>query len=272
MGHMLISSRANASVKRIVSLQDKKYRDLYGEYLAEGEKMVSECLASGQEVKTLVLSERMLTKEGSFLALCRGERPQVIAVVDNVFAKMSGEKTPQGVLAVIAKPQTGISAPAGDCLLLDGVSDPGNIGTIIRTANAAGYEDIYLLQCADPYSPKAVRASMSGIFHVRIREGGKEEILSALQGVPLIAAALDGEDIFSFAPPPVFCLVVGNEGHGISEAVRARVKGTVTIPMRVTQESLNVAVSAGIAMYTLRRNAHRADKVSGYPQNISKHT
>lgn len=271
MGHMLISSRANPAVKRIVSLQGKKYRDLYGEYLAEGEKMVSECLSAGQRVKTLVLSERMLKKEESMLSLCRGERPQIVAVTDDVFAKMSGERTPQGVLAVIAKPGTGISAPAGNCLLLDGVSDPGNVGAIIRTANAAGYEDIYLLRCADPYSPKAVRASMSGLFHVRLREGIEEEILSALQGIPLIAAALDGKDLFTFVPPPVFCLVIGNEGHGISDAVRAYVADTVTIPMRATQESLNAAVSAGIAMYVLCSNACRAEKGCSRPQGIQGH-
>ncbi len=251
---MLITSRSNPTVKKLIALQQKKYRALYGEYLAEGEKMVSECMAAGGEIVLLVFSEsaqsRLKEKKGN--AFSEAPMP-AITLSDDLFAKVSGEKTPQGVLAAVRLPVRSIRPPRGSCLLLDGVSDPGNLGAIIRTANAAGYAEIYLLGCTDPYSPKAVRASMSGIFHTALYEGTAEEIFSALSGVPLVAADLGGENVFSFTPPEKFCLVIGNEGHGIGAQVKERAEYTVTVPMRRTQESLNAAVSAGIVMYALRR-------------------
>lgn len=247
---LTITSRNNPTVKKILSLHEKKYRLLYGEYLVEGEKMVSECISAGQTVKLLVLSE---SAQDSFKSKYEGGMP-VMTVSDDVFLKLSGEKTPQGVLAVVALPAGKILPPEKSCLLLDGVSDPGNLGTIIRTANAAGYEEIYLLSCADPYAPKAVRASMSGIFHVALYSSSDPvEIFGALEGVPLVTADLNGENVFTFVPPEKFCLAIGNEGHGVSAETDRRKKYAVTIPMRASQESLNAGVSAGIAMYLLKR-------------------
>ena len=247
---MLITSRSNPTVKKLVSLQQKKYRALYGEYVAEGEKMVAECLAAGGEISLLALSESKAQKAGNAYS---GLPMPVIILSDDVFEKVSGEQTPQGVLAVVRMPRPALKAPGKSCLLLDGVSDPGNLGAIIRTANAAGYEEIYLLGCADPYSPKAVRASMSGVFHTALYEGNAADILAALEGVPLVTADLDGENVFVFTPPEKFCLVIGNEGHGIRAEVKSRRAYTVTVPMRRTQESLNAAFSAGLVMYALKR-------------------
>ena len=127
------------------------------------------------------------------------------------------------------------------------------MGAVIRTAAAAGYREIYLAGCADPYSPKSVRASMSGVFYTRLMGGSREEILRVLGGVPLIAADMDGEDVFPFVPPQTFCLCIGNEGNGLSDEVRGRAAFTVAIPMEGKVESLNAAVSAGILMYELKR-------------------
>ena len=116
-------------------------------------------------------------------------------------------------------PSTAVKRAQNSCVLLDNVQDPGNLGTIIRTANAAGYKDVYLINCVDPYSPKAVRASMSGIFFVNIYIGSREEALDALGGVKLVCADMDGESVFLFNPPDKFCLCIGNEGNGISDEV-----------------------------------------------------
>ena len=249
---MLISSRNNPTVKKILSLQEKKYRALYGEYIVEGKKSVAECIAAGKAVTLVVRANAAADFETGTLP--------VLDVTDDVFSKISSEKAPQGVLCLVRIPEKRVSPPTGNALLLDGIADAGNLGTIIRTANAAGYEDIYLLCCADPYSPKTVRASMSGVFHTRLHVGSAEEIFSALAGLPLVAADLDGENIFDFTPPAPFCLCIGNEGHGLSEETKARRKYVVTIPMRSTQESLNAGVSAGIAMYVLKRAQREAAK------------
>lgn len=235
---MIIQSRTNPKVKAMAALKDKKFRRLRGEYLVEGVKMVDECLSAGCKVISV---------------MCTEEYAQRFAAADivsrEVFAAVSDEKSPQGVLASVELPQTRLRPPKGRCLLLDGLQDPGNVGTIVRTANAAGYTDLYLINCADPFSPKAVRASMSGVFFVNIMQGNEEEVLSVLRGIPLVCADMDGESAYDFAPPPVFCLCIGSEGSGLGNAVRAAADHVVGLPMRPTCESLNAAVSAGILMY-----------------------
>ena len=240
---MVITSKSNPLIKKIASLSEKKYRKLCGEYLVEGLKPVRECIASGGEVTTVVCTEE---NAQSF--------ENAVVVSRDVFKYISSEKTPQGVLAAVKLPDTRVEPPSGRCILLDRLQDPGNVGTIIRTANAAGYEDIYLINCADAYSPKVVRASMSGIFFVKIHEGDTDEVLSALCGVPLITADMQGEDIFSFVPPKKYCLCIGNEGGGLSDKIVSAGSHTVSIPMRASCESLNAAISAAIAMYALKNN------------------
>lgn len=240
---MVISSKSNPTIKRISSLAEKKYRKLYGQFIVESVKAVDECLSSGMQVEEIVCTQNLADKY-----------PSAIVVTDELFERISTEKSPQGVLAVAKLPQNSTAAPRGSCLLLDRLQDPGNIGTIIRTANAAGYGDIYLVNCADPYSPKAVRASMGGVFYVSLYEGGYDEVFEALKGVPLICADMSGEDIFAFGAPERFCLCIGNEGGGVSDTVVENSAYKVKIPMRETCESLNAGVSAAVAMYVLKNN------------------
>lgn len=243
---MVITSKSNPLVKEIAALNEKKFRKEKGLYLVEGIKPVRECISAGCSVKKIICVEEL---EGQFEG--------AVLVSRGVFESVSSEKNPQGVIAVVEIPKANSNPPEGSCILLDCLQDPGNLGTIIRTANAAGYKDLYLINCADAYSPKAVRASMSGIFFVNIHQGERDEILSALDGVPLICADMNGENIFSFAPPKKFCLCIGNEGSGISEEIFKRADFKVSIPMERTCESLNAAVSAGIAMYQLKYDFKR---------------
>lgn len=238
---MVISSKANPEIKRISSLAEKKFRNQYGEFIVESVKAVDECLSAGMSVSEIVCTASLAD---------RYVNPLV--VTNELFARISTEKSPQGVLAVVKKPDTSVRAPNGSCILLDRLQDPGNLGTVIRTANAAGYDDIYLINCTDAFSPKAVRASMGGIFYVNIHEGGYDGVFSALDVVPLVCADMDGEDIFAFKPPEKFCLCIGNEGGGVSDILKERCRFTVKIPMRSTCESLNAAVSAAVAMYVLK--------------------
>lgn len=239
---MLITSKSNPIIKAVSALADKKFRKLYNQYIVEGIKPVRECIEAGCEIERIICVEGLEGFDGATV------------VSESVFKSISSEKTPQGVLAVVKMPQHSLKPPQKSCLLLDCLQDPGNLGTVIRTANAAGYDEIYMISCTDPYSPKAVRASMSGIFFVKIYQGSKEEILDTLKGVPLICADMNGENIFEFNPPKSFCLCIGNEGSGISNEITEQASYTVSIPMRSTCESLNAAVSAGIAMYALRKN------------------
>ncbi|MDE7453299.1 MAG: RNA methyltransferase [Clostridia bacterium] len=240
---MILSAKTHPVIKTVKSLADKKFRQSLGQYLVEGVKSVEECISAGCKIDKIICTEKW-----------QDRFPDAVLASDELFKSISTEQTPQGVIAVVEIPKAQLKAPEGDCLLLDCLQDPGNLGTVIRTANAAGYEEIYLINCTDPYSPKAVRASMGGVFRVTLYRSTCEEIFTALSGVPLICADMNGEDIFKFNPPEKFCLCIGNEGSGISDEVSARADFTVKIPMRATCESLNAAVSAGIAMYALKNH------------------
>ncbi len=206
--------------------------------------MVREAVQKGMRVLRLAVREDYAGETFSLPVTVFGE---------DAFRAVCDEKTPQGIVAEIEIPVYELRLPRSSCLLLDGVSDPANVGAIVRSANAAGYRELYCIDCADPFSPKSVRASMSGVFSVRIMQGNREEVLSVLSGVPLLAADMSGENIFHFQPPEIFALCIGNEGNGLSREVRERASKTVCIPMEGDAESLNAAVSASVAMYLLKR-------------------
>jgi TrmH family RNA methyltransferase len=245
---MILTSKNNPLIKETASLKEKKGRKELGLFLVEGRKMVAECQKSPIEIERVFVSESY-TGEVPF------EEGLIVRVSDDVFRFLSDEKTPQGILCRARIPQDGLVPPQGKCIFLDGVADPGNVGAILRTANAAGYSQVYLsADCADPYAPKSVRASMSGLFFTRLCRGTREDILSILKGTPLIVADMDGENVFTFPPPSQFTLAIGNEANGISCETEQAATHTVKIPMKETQESLNAAVSAGIIMYVLNKD------------------
>ena len=241
-----IVSKNNPTVKELASLKEKKGRRERGTYLVEGAKMLRECVASGQKIKRIVRREDY-----------EGERYPYEEVVlgKDAFSFVCDAKTPQGIAAEVYLPQRALTPPEGACIVLDGVADPSNVGAVVRTAVAAGYRQIYCIECADPYSPKSVRSSMSGIFFAEIMQGSREETLGALGDIPVVAADMNGENVFSFRSPAKFALAIGNEGNGLSKEVRAAARYTVRIPMDERTESLNAAVSAGILMYLLKKES-----------------
>ncbi len=244
---MVITSKNNPLIKETAALKEKKARKQLGLFLVEGVKMTRECMASSFEIERVFLAENY-----------RGEvdfpTEKIVWVSGDVFRFLSDEKTPQGILCRVKTPKNSLQSPKNACLFLDGVSDPSNVGAIIRTANAAGYNEIYLTSdCADPYAPKSVRASMSGVFFTKLYIADREAILGVLKDVPILAADMSGENAFIFLPPDRFALAIGNEANGISAETENAAKHVLKIPMSATQESLNAAVSAGILMYLLKR-------------------
>ncbi|MBO7187009.1 MAG: RNA methyltransferase [Clostridia bacterium] len=244
----MIESKQNERVKKIRSLFNKKFRTEYSLFVAEGVKPVSEALISNAGVVTVFGTEKALLEVESLGASFSGV--EVLTVTDAVYKSVSDEVSPQGVLAVIKMPDLSPVKTEGKCLLLDGVSDPGNMGTIIRTAAASGFNQIYCINTVDPFAPKTVRSSMSGIFKVKIYSGERQEILKSID-TPLIVASMEGVNAFSFTSPEKFCLVIGNEANGVSDFVKNKADYTVSIPMQNGVESLNAGVSAGILMYLL---------------------
>ena len=253
----VITSKSNPLIKEAISLKDKKGRKERGVFLAEGEKMTAECLAAHMRIERVFFAENYAGKFAERIRALLGENgvasDKITYLSQSAFNCISEEKTPQGVLCEVKIPQNTPAPPKGDSLLLDGVADPGNLGTIIRTANAAGFKEIYLVNCADAYSPKCVRASMSGIFFTVPYTVSRKQALELLRGVPIVAADMGGQNVFSFSAPEKIALAVGNEANGLSAEVRRAAEYTVAIPMRGAQESLNAGVAAAVCMYVLRR-------------------
>ncbi len=229
-------------------LKEKKGRDAQHAFLVEGPKMISEALDSVFPVRALLL------REGYTPPFSLPPDIPVYSLPDAVFLSVCDTKTPQGISAVV-----GISAPElknSMLLALDGIQDPGNMGTIIRTADAAGFGGIILSpDCVDVFSPKVVRATMGGIFRIGFRfPVSLPAELSAfrMNGYAVISSQLDGDPFYGRSPVsrPII-LVIGNEGSGISEEVKSVATHRFRLPMAGSAESLNAAVAAGILMYDL---------------------
>ncbi len=250
----MITSKQNPLLKEIRSLAEKKYRDKLGLYLVEGTKIVAEAISLNLPIRTVIGTEKGLETVNGFSG-------RVECVSDEIFRSISSEVNPQGLIAVVEKPKVELCSPKNSCLLLDGVADPSNVGAIIRTAAASGYGEIYLTEeCADPYSPKAVRSSMSGVFRVKITRGKLSELLSVID-LPVYVADMCGENAFLHKAKGDFCLCIGNEGHGVCDEIKARARYTVSIPMQNGVESLNASVSAGLLMYLLKSDVIKDLKI-----------
>lgn len=244
-GSAPILSRQNPFVKRTASLKQKKYRDEFSEYIVEGEKMVAEAIATGQDISSVVMIDGMETTVDI-------PEEKTVRVSENVFKAMSDEMTPQGILAVVKIPEKPSIGRLSRCLILDGLQDPGNVGAILRIAAACGIDHVFAVSCADPYSPKAVRSSMSGVFRTKIIKCTREKALAYVkdENVPLFVADMNGKNVFTAEKTDKFCFVLGNEGNGVSEFFKVSADETISIPMMNGIESLNVAVAAGVCVYS----------------------
>lgn len=243
-----ITSRQNPYCKHVVKLRgNRAYRYDAGEFLADGSKLVQEALRWGR-VKTLILREDVTLEP-----IPDGVR--VIAVPDTVMQSLSRMDTPQGVLAVCAMPAPAPLAIRKGMLILDGIQDPGNLGTILRTADAFDVPVVLCDGCADPYGEKTVRASMGAVLRTPPVQGSCEQILAACAsaGVPLCVTALTDSAVdLRTLPLGEYATVIGSEGQGVRQAFLDAAAQTAVIPMHPRCESLNAAVAATVVLWELR--------------------
>lgn len=246
-----LSSLKNPRVQQWRSLKERKVRKETGLFLVEGRKMVSEALASAFPVETILCDMAQAENYASLL-----NQGDVALMPSHVLAAVCDTKTPQGIAAVV---RMGTVPRLGKRLVaLDGVQDPGNVGTILRTADCAGMEGLLLSeQCADIFSPKVLRATMGSIFRMPVEvTGDLPGRLASLrrQGYSVLSSQLDGTPFYQRQGiGECYVLVVGNEGNGVSLPVQQQATHRLRLPMRGGAESLNAAVAAGIMMYELTR-------------------
>lgn len=247
----IITSTKNEFVKLAKSLRTKKSRISNKCFLVEGEKCVSELIQYAQDLiqDFIVLENKYL----HILSTVSKSHIKIHYVKDHVMNAICESKTPQGIAAIAAFPEYTLPSK-GFIVALDNVQDPQNVGTIIRTADAAGCSGVALShECADYLSPKAIRASMGSIFHLPICKMNLLEYLPKLveNGYSIVSAHLNGNFEYTLDWKKT-CLVIGNEARGISEDVQRLSTQLIKIPMYGEAESLNAAVAAGILIYKIR--------------------
>ena len=251
-----ITSTSNQQVKDWKKLLTRREREKKHRYLIEGYHLVEEALQySADKVENIMVREDVL-EEQDFIAL--NVDPNVLIVLSEDVAKeISDTETSQGIYAeMIIEKQTFPREITGPFLLVDAVQDPGNVGTMIRTADAAGFQGVFLGKgTVDLYNSKTIRAAQGSHFHLEIYEGTLEEFMIEFKsnGYPILATALNMEAIsykeLNYNTP--FALTVGNEGAGIRPELLGFIDQNVYIPMKGQAESLNVAIAASILMFHL---------------------
>lgn len=260
-----IESRQNAALRHLARLtRDKKYRRETGEMVCEGEKLLVEALSSGVPVRTVLLRTDAGLDPAAhrLLAQAQTQGARLCEAAPALFALASDVETPQGVIFSCAQPRRGADGlpPAlSGALLLDGVQDPGNLGTILRTADAFSLDAVILCEgCADPFAPKTVRATMGAIFRQPLYHIPLAEAVRALsaRGLPVYAAALEPDSVPATALDlHGAAVIVGSEGRGVTQQALSLCTRKVIIPMRGRAESLNAGVAASILIWEMTREA-----------------
>ena len=242
----IIRSKSNQLIKQTKKLLQKKYRKT--SYLIDGWHLLEEAQKSGAQIEQI-----FVTEEG----LHRLNQPELVKLVSpEVLAELSDSVTPQGVVAQLSLPQQEPPGQlSGKFLVLEDVQDPGNVGTMIRTADAAGYDGVFISEkTADIYNMKVLRAMQGSHFHLpvyRMDMGTLVEHFKSNQ-IPIYATTLseNSVDYKEMTIPSSFALIMGNEGQGISDFMADQADQLVHISMPGQAESLNVAVAAGILLFS----------------------
>ncbi|AYD39779.1 RNA methyltransferase [Clostridium fermenticellae] len=253
-----IYSKDNSIIKHTRKLSQKKYRIQKNQFLVEGFRFVSEALKSDFQVPVILLSERVqnkwLTLESRY-NIC--EDTKICLLEDKLFNYISNTDNPQGIAAVVNNKKINVKNEDGFYILVDKVQDPGNMGTIIRTADAAGALGILLTKgTVDVYNEKTLRSTMGSIFHIPVIQDDSLEKLNLLKkhGFKLIASSLDTDkNFYDLDLNKKVIIALGNEGNGISSQILDLSDIKIKIPMPGNAESLNVSIAGAVIMFEVVR-------------------
>ena len=249
MTEQRITSRKNPLLQQVKKLlSSRKAREEAGLFAADGVKLLAEAVRWYPGLDTVILSDGVHADVPESVRLFR--------VPEDVMASISPMESPQGALFLCRLPEKKAYAPTPGCLLLDGIQDPGNLGTILRTADALDIPVTLLEGCADPYSPKTVRASMGAVFRTQPVKADWAEVRAACAEaqIPVAVTALSrrAKDLRN-ADLRSMAVVIGSEGQGVRREILESADGELIIPMNKRCESLNAAVAAAIVMWQMKQ-------------------
>lgn len=246
----IIKSLQNQNIKDIAKLKEKKYRDMTGLFIIEGEHLVKMAMEAGS-LETILVDENELDK---YLDLINEDN--TIIVNEAIVNKLSYTKSPQGIIGVVRKKEQYMQG-LNKVLVLDNLQDPGNVGTLLRSALAFNYNQVFISdESVDIYNDKVIRASQGAIFKLNIKRDTLENIFSILKDekFKIYVTALTDNSLFleDLKPSKKCALVLGNEGNGVSDLSKSVADEVVKINMSSRIDSLNVSVAGSIAMYYIK--------------------
>lgn len=251
-----INSNTNKNYKLCTQLAAKKYRDKYGLYLIEGDNLISEAIKCNIEITAAFVRE-----DYARISECAVPEPYILS--KNLYDHIAQTETSQGIIAIVKKRNYTESeffnhCKSGNILVLDRLQDPGNIGTMVRTADAAGYKGVIVIKgTGDFFSPKVVRAAAGSLFRLPvlfIDTAAEALAVIKYQGKKIVSTCFEaGADYFNVDLKSDVALLIGNEGGGLSREWIEGADIKVKIPMEPDVDSLNAAIAAGILMYESKR-------------------
>lgn len=247
-----IESIKNEKVKHIKKLHTKKGREKSGTFLIEGFHLIEEAIKHDVTILEIIIREGEL-----YNVKFDTTNIEMIEVTNEVMKALSDTETPQGIAAICKMNNANDQqVTPGKYLLIDRVQDPGNLGTMIRTADSAGLDAVILGEgCVDVYNSKVIRSTQGSLFHLPIISGNLIDWVQKLQqqGVPVYGSSLEDSTPYQHtSSKPTFALIMGNEGQGISKELLQETNENLYIPIYGEAESLNVSVACGILLYHLR--------------------
>lgn len=252
----VISSKDNDFIKHIRKLKDKKYRDICNEFIVEGIKLIEEAIQEKAKIKKIIVCENTTkTYEISTQTRLEIAKYECIYVSEKIFNTITQVKNPQGIMAIIEKKanENEIDYKQDIIVVLDGIQDPGNLGTILRTVDSIGLNQIIVSkETVDAYCPKVVRSTMGAIFRVKVIE--TENLVNTIKSIKkhhfkLIVTSLQTKKSIYDINYNKKIIVIGNEGNGVSNEIQEMSDEKVKIPMIGKTESLNASVATGIVLY-----------------------
>ena len=244
-----ITARKNPLLQQVRKLvSSRKERETTGLFVADGTKLLAEAVKWWPGLETVILSDGVEADVPSYV--------RVVTVPKDVMESISPMQTPQGALFICRLPEKQVFIPKPGMLLLDGIQDPGNLGTILRTADALEIPVVLLEGCADPYGHKVVRSSMGAVFRTPVVQTTWEQAKAACAeaGIPVAVTALSdrAEDIRDAALDQM-AVVIGSEGQGVRKEIMDSAQAELIIPMNPNCESLNAAIAAAIVMWQMKK-------------------
>ena len=259
---MTITSKDNETIKYIKKLKEKKYRDQYNEFIVEGIKMIEEAIQENAQIKSIIICDDCKT-QGNLSSELMYEiaKMNCIYVSEKVFSSITDVTNPQGIMAIIQKPENDektIDYNSQIYLILDNIQDPGNMGTILRTADSLNIKQIIVSKgSADIYNPKVVRSTMGAIFRVKSIE--TENLVKTIKElkkhkITVYATDLKTDKSIYDVNYNKSAIIIGNEANGVSDDILKEANERIKIPMIGKTESLNAAVATSVILYQAYRN------------------